>query len=248
MVHQFGKVGSTTLEAALRGEGRWPVYQTHVLRPGHRFLVDDDPRPPRGRVDVPPHALRSREVWRKYVQPVRPIAVVTPVREPVSRNVSAFFQNLHRFPHLDPARGDGDVAALVETFIERHDHDEPAVWFERQFRDPFGVDVYEHVFDTARGWSIIDAGPRRFLLLQAELSDEAKVAALRTLLNLGPITLAAKNVGDRKDYAEAYAAFRRRLVLPAEYLDRVLNSQYARHFYSEAQRDAARAKWGRRGE
>lgn len=248
VVHQFGKVGSSTLDEALRSLRRWPVYQTHVLRPGHRFLTRDQPRPPRGRPDLPPHAVRSREVWERYVEPGRPIAVITPVREPVSRNISAFFQNLYRHPELDPSRRSTDVDAYVQAFLAELDPTQPGAWFERQYEPAFGVNVYDHPFDAERGWGVIDAGRRRYLLLQCELDDAVKAQAVCSLLDLPRLTLKPRNVGDSKDYARVYAAFKRRLMLPREYLDAVLTTRYATHFYSDEQREAVRRRWaGERG-
>jgi len=50
-----------------------------------------------------------------------------------------------------------------------------------------------------------------------------------------------------KPYSEAYGEFLRRVVLNEDYVDRLLGSKYARHFYSPEELGRFRTKWLRNG-
>lgn len=245
LVHQMGKVGSQTIFQSLERLGRWPVYQTHVLGGIEKHVQNGRVVAPQGRSSVPPHLERSREAIERHLAKSQPVAVITLVREPVSRNVSAFFQNLWRVgsPRLtDLVR---TVRWCRKTFLKRYDHTEPLRWFDKQMKAPFGVDVYAFPFPRRRGWLVLRKGERRFLILRVELPDNRKRRLVARFLGLEKLRLVDRNVGETKDYGPLYRRFRQRPRLPRSYLERMLTSRYAQHFYTPDERQKAMEKWSR---
>jgi hypothetical protein len=51
------------------------------------------------------------------------------------------------------------------------------------------------------------------------------------------------NEGGGKNYATLYDDFRKRIRIPASYVDEMLDSRYARHFYSGAELSKVREAW-----
>lgn len=210
-IYQMGKVGSTSFARAVDG------IQVHWLDPESWFY---SLRGGRNR-----HLLASIRM-RLCLRPHDKI--ITAVREPIARNLSAFMQN-HRSRGWSPD---------LETFLAKFRHREPLDWFDREVRRYLGIDVYAHDFDCDLGWQNIDD---RLLIVKAEIPDAVKSGAIEQFLGRN-ISLHRQNIGDNKDYSGDYNKLKNAR-LPEQYVEEMLGSKYAKHFYSDDQLAKIRQKW-----
>jgi hypothetical protein len=231
LVYQMGKVGSMSIAATLRSAGCRRVFRTHRLVPDN---YRGDPWYQRS-----VSALVQRRLLRRDTTPVR---IISPVRDPISRNVSGFFQNLKLYAD-DPEHA--SVSELQHFFVERYPHDVGVRWFDREMRQSFGIDVYAHPFDPAVGHVTLRQGRVDVLLFKIELSDETIAALLAEFLELDTVALARINEAAARGqrHKATYDDFLRSLALPVELVDSLYDSQFARHFYSADERGAARERW-----
>lgn len=86
-----------------------------------------------------------------------------------------------------------------------------------------------------------------FELLVMRLEDLTRCGerAIGEFLGLGSFVLRSANVGDEKRHAAVYRQFKESIVLPQWYTDRMYDSRFARHFYSEQEIGGFRRKWSR---
>lgn len=247
VVHQMGKVGSSTVCASLkRAEPETPVFQVHYL--SHEGLRRVESANLTAARRVPP-----AHIWEsKYLQSLlaegkeRRWRVITLVREPISRNVSAFFENIYlRFPDFDQRvkRGSLDVQALIGEFVDGYNHDIPLNWFDEEMKSVFGIDVYETPFDSSLGYSIIDSDRVTLLILRLEDLVRCAGDALSRFLALRGFGLVSANVGGKKGYGPIYDEFIESIRLPQALVDRMYASRYARHFYTPEEIEGFRQKW-----
>jgi hypothetical protein len=208
-VFQMGKVGSTSIARAVDG------LQVHTVEPSTwvQSLKGGYHR----------HHLNS--LFFRMVEPKR---LITAVREPVGRNLSAFMQN----------RGEMNWGKEQSAFLANYPHNRPLEWFDREILPATGIDVFAEPFPHEKGWQIISD---RLLIIRCEESDSTKETALSTFLGR-PVTLGRANVGSEKTYADDYERLKC-LPLPPDYIDRMLNSRYAAHFYSQEEREVLRCRW-----
>ncbi len=96
----MGKVGSTAILSALRNRFS-SVYQVHSLVP--EKLQKTKKVLQAHRLGIPKHVHQSFEVINKYLIPRKSLSLITPIRRPLERNISAFFQELPRDVVLKPA-------------------------------------------------------------------------------------------------------------------------------------------------
>ena len=245
LVYQMGKVGSRSLVAALE-QGGHDVWHVHQLN--RRSLAALEAKERRRGFDPPPHIAMGKRVIREMLDAGRGLRIVTGVREPIARNASGFFQNLRNFSKLDMrGRPLASNEELTRKFMEEYAQRVPLRWFDRQVKGPLGVDVYRYRFPHERGWQLIEESGHQILIVRAESSDEAKRAGLAALLGRSVGELPRVNAAEDKAYAARYEEFKRSLRLSEEYVRRMLESRYTRHFYSSEEIEAFRERWLRRG-
>ena len=245
----MGKVGSSSVYQSLRSlDPPRPVHQVHLLND-----LDALEGQVRMRYPNPVQTLAQIEkgrTLRRVIERSRGTTwqVITLVRDPVQRNVSAFFQNLTEvIPDVYErhARGEMSVAEITSAFLERYDHNAPLAWFETQLQPVFGIDVFASPFDTSRGCAIYEAEHARLLLIRVEDLSTCGPTAIADFLGLDKFELVTANIGREKRYHGLYAEFEAEVHLPESYLTRMYDGRVARHFYTDAEIDAFQARWAK---
>lgn len=240
----MGKVGSSAYWHALQ-ERYSRVYHTHsldevVVRTAGNFRD-------KGLV-LPRHIKEALELRERVVEDriEGRLRIISAVREPIARNVSAFFQRLKQNEYRGFLRDveDLDVAHLKELFLESFPHEEPLQWFDRQVKEPLGFDVYARDFPKSEGWTIYTAGNLDLLVLKFERMRENGPRALGALLGESIASPVDKNTGEAKWYADLYRKFLCEVRFESAFLDQMYDNRYAQHFYSEDEIVAFRKRWG----
>jgi hypothetical protein len=235
IIFQMGKVASSTIEATLQPLERLTVLRTHGLT---RWKD----------VSTPPAARRDLESWlilHKLIGANVRCKVVTVVREPIARNLSAYFQNLDPLLGMRGAHAQLPMSKLIEGFFARYNHQKPLTWFDVEFLPTLGIDVFQHPFDHERGFQRIQTEQFDVLILRADLPDAAKAQQLAELVGVRELAVVQKNVGEAKSYAAVYQQFLREIRLPESYVKEMLEHKFTRHFFTEAEIDKFRERWSR---
>jgi hypothetical protein len=241
VVYQMGKVGSTSISRSIAEHGVRPVDQVHRINPEHVEAIKDL-RADRGLDPLQPMDERGLRLYHEIVRPGRPAQFISLVREPVSRNVSAYFQN-HVGLQGWSSKSLGD---LRDRFLNDYSHEVPMTWFEHEPKAMLDIDVYAVEFPSRDGFVRIEHGPFELLVLQTELPDNRKETIIQDFLGIDDFHIRRRNVGRAKSYAEAYNAFKKQIRLPRDYLDRMLQSRYAQHFYDQQTIDSVYRRWTKR--
>jgi lipopolysaccharide biosynthesis glycosyltransferase len=254
LVHQMGKVGSLSVLEMLREAcPERDLYHVHFLAPES---IAGEARMYRERFArtrrIDEHHFASLHLRARLdADPEQRWQVVTLTRDPVARNLSAFFHTLaHKAPELAARveRGDdGAVADELRRLLEATPWwwRNPLEWFDRELAPVFGVDVFAQPFPRERGWSVLRSERADVLVLRVE--DLSKVAgeAFEDFLGVSGVRPARRNTGEHKPYAAAYRELSRSLALEPEFLDSVYGAWRTRHFYRDEEIAAFRAAWSR---
>lgn len=266
VVYAPGKTGTHSLEQAVRGaspHGR--VERTHVLAraelrrveaalaaaPASRFAAAQ-----RGQL-AHARAIRralAERAWlrRRFAGVPRPELVVG-VREPVSRALASLFQQIDAY-FADPAQatpeavvallagGSAPDADALEQLVDRNRVELHGWWFERELHASFGLDVFATPFDHDAGWCVIEGPRARAIVLRLENLDRL-AEPLAAFLGVESVVLPRANRALDRRGAEAYRACVERCRFPSHFVDRLLGSRLATHFYAPAERAALRARW-----
>lgn len=236
LVYQMGKVGSTAVYTALESQAL-PVPVEHV-----HLLTDFDAieRSVRNSYADPSTTLRQLEHGRRLrerieQEPGTHWNIVTMVRDPVMRNVSAFFESLHE---LVPTARDGAVSMddIGRAFLEDFQHDAPLVWFQKQLTPVFGIDPYATPFPHPDGFQILEGERARLLIIRYEDLAACFSVALHSFLGVNIRRLPSANRSGSKWYGPRFHEFVETFPMPRDYIDTMYSSEYARHFYTPAER------------
>jgi Putative capsular polysaccharide synthesis protein len=246
LIYQMGKVGSSTVYAALDDQAL-PVPVEHVHLLANHDAIEaairatyPDPSTTLEQLD---RGRRVRESIDR--QPDVRWNVITLVRDPVVRNVSAFFQSLHE---LVPEARDGDVplSVLGTAFTEKFGQNAPLKWFQEQLTPVFGIDPYATPFPHAQGFQILEGERARLLILRNEDLTDCLATALQAFLGIKIRDIPDANESGVKWYGPMQKKLLTEFQFPPEYLDTMYSSEYAQHFYTPAEIARSRARFGGR--
>jgi hypothetical protein len=236
-VFQAGKVGSSAVRSTIVASSAEPcsgrlgggiVEQAHA----HAHFT------PEARL-----ALATCRRWRL------PHFVICPVRDPVSRNVSAFFENFERNTGLAWQSENWTTERLLELFEHHGRHNlhfpmrDCIEWFDLHMQPTFDFDALAQPFDIARRWQIYRAGAARILIYRIDLDRAAQLQLIATFIQRPLSAWVRQNEAQDKAYAQSYATFCRDAVLPVEYINRINASRMAQHFWSAEELAQHAAKW-----
>lgn len=240
VVFCMSKTASSAIVSGVRAAVDRPVYKVHLLQAESLARAEADYR----RTDPgarPRHVLHAAHLLRHLPTPDAPWDVVTIAREPIARAASDFFQSGERWGRLgDP---ESTMAGFVR-FAAEQGVPRTTSWFDRELLPSLGIDVYQHPFDPALGCTTIETPAVRLLVLRHESLDVAPAALGRFLGQAQDVPLPRENEGARKEYSDLYAQVLRDVRVDPATLDLAYESAFARHFYSQAERDDLRRRWG----
>ena len=245
LIYTAPKVASTAVTNALQAAGQ-TVFHVHMISAASMRSLREAMRR-RGLARMKWDALGLEDIGKalaaELIEPRHPARIVSLVRDPVARNISFYFETLDVLWQTERAHKHVSVERLLAEFHERFRHERGIDWFDNEFKPVLGLDVYEHPFPHDRGYQRIDSGPYEVLIMRHDLDDRVKEKCLAELVGLDTVSLTPKNVSAQKPYADVYREFLRRVELPEDYVDRLLGSKYARHFYAPEELARFRARW-----
>jgi len=264
LVLQMGKVGSKSIQAGLDALdlGR-PIYHAHFLS---RERTEKTERQRRKFFRTDRHSYLMRPWLNQFLRQAfetsdgrRKWKLITLTREPVGRNISAFFENLDVVPLA--ADGEFEISSdyyqieptvvsvdkpdqLASLFFERATHDSPLKFFDREIRDIFGIDVLGQGFSPKKGYGIYSSDRADLLVLRLESIADCAEEAFMEFLNLDKFEVINRNIGSKKVYAPLYDAFKKHAVIDAGYANNLYDSRFMHTFYDDDEIAEARARWG----
>lgn len=250
-VYSMRRTGSVSLFNAVKARGVFAI-ATHNLNP-----------------DLPPGIRVSgsgRWAMEKIVRRRKPAKLISLVRNPFDTMASVFAKSSFDAAIVtgqaeEYARQQRSADELGRQFIENYLKNdrylEQLAWFESEYRPALGIEVYNHPFDKQRGFARIDEGPYSALILKTELDDASKASlvgeflGLRDFQMLPPDEVAYPTYktgftpgipGTQAPYGADYERLKSGLTIPEEYWNNIVNSRFARHFFTSEELAASRSK------
>ena len=235
LLYQMGKVGSSSIYRTLQQSGiKNPIYQVH-------YLSDDltAQKIKHSKVGKFPYHLELGSALQKKIPKKRiKVKIISLVREPVSREISNFFQN-HWFVSSDiyDERGiiDSKKAAeyLDKVLSAPHTFDDMFNWFDRELKSVFNIDIFTHNFNPEDGYLIINDENADVLIIRLEDLSEKGFKIISEFLELpfklSPVTA---NIRLQSEHSESYKKVKKTIKLDPAVCEKIYESRFVRYFYS----------------
>lgn len=254
VVYQMGKVGSSSIVASLHAlNGKMQVHHVHTLTQQgiadaeaiYRQIARTAQTNTAARAR---HLQSSRYLHDRMHRPIhgKKWKVITVVREPISRNISSFFQTIdYPLPNFMERYRAGELGidTVISTFLDQFDHDHVLHWLDVELQQALGINVFAKEFPQEKGYQIYQGDTCELLLLKLENLNACAGEAFANFLGIHNFNLVKANVADEKEYAGAYQQLKDRLILPDWYVQEMYSSKYMQHFYTRAEIAAFAARW-----
>ncbi len=255
IIYQMGKVGSSTVKDSIE-RLNLPINLYHVHALTHerlKWLQDTFKHASKikGRAVIHDHVVEGLYLRKKLDESdQQDWKVITLIRDPISRNISTFFQSLDIFfPEWVKEHNASQRALLertdemIELFLNEANHDLPLIWFDSYLKPVFNIDVYDKKFNAEKGYETYTNGHTNLLLLRLENLDDCVADAFREFLDIEDFDLKKSNISSEKSYSDAYNEFKDSIKLPASYIDKMYSSKFVQHFYTKNEIEQLRNKW-----
>lgn len=233
----MGKVASSAISTAIRRKGRL-VHDIHTLdeaklkREMQTALQED--RFPN------PHVCVSMAWKTRDITVPQRCVYISLVRDPIARNISAYFQNLGRFIDSLEGGGNAEAEALLDDFMDRYPHTFPIQWYDREYRRFLDIDIHDGRFHPDKGYQL--SHHQRIVIFRVDTPDEVKSNVLTRVLGF-PVRVLRANEATTKAYSDDYDTVRRLARFDAPLLDKIYGSPFAQHFWTAEEIEAMRARW-----
>ena len=245
VVYQMGKVGSTSVKESLTSCGVGSVYQVHRLYPENIEGVRQDHLK---RKSEPPDESVGMLLYYHVVKKRKKCKFITLVREPIGRNISAFFENFKFFTGMSFSDQVFSIIELTNIFLNNYRHSVPLTWFDEEMKRSLDIDVYEYEFPKEDGYLYINEHPFELLIIKCEMVDSIKERVISDFLSIDNFSLNRANIAQDKNYSESYQRFKNRINLPTSYIEMMCDSKYMKHFYGYSEIESIRSQWRAKGD
>lgn len=237
----MGKVASSSIYHSLKNYPEFCyAFHTHNLNPER--IQARNARTPNNILNPDRRNQNSEDLGHHIIEPGHPAKIITLVRDPFARNISAFFENSTSFSAA-PSDPNDAMEYLRAAFFEETNLRHPDHWFQEEFNRTLQLDIFAHPYDPEQGWRQFSSAPYDVLVLSTELPDEEKAKRVSEFVGIPGFQLERRNTSPPGGRKELYEAFKAHIRFPEEAVDEVLNTRYAQHFFDAEIREAFRERW-----
>jgi len=240
IVFTMGKVGTLTVCNSLREIGYKHVHP-HSLRytkPGIHFIKVR--LSPKRKIFYFIKTLlkRLKVFFWKLFKPE--ILIITGVRDPFTRNISAFFEQVH---YIGGIQKNDSPAQVEELFNNTCDFSAPLHWFDREILKVTGIDVFEFPFDKENGIALIEKGKYRILVYRVDKLNGLK-KEFSQFIDDQSFEILTTNSSVDGDYIHELDALKKTYKYRSDITSEFALSKYMRHFYSQEEIDRLVSQYG----
>ncbi len=240
LIFTMAKVGSSSVYQSLKKQSEIPCFHIHSLSKEEEQrairICKEKKVYPGSRTPV--FALHNH-IFEKQ----KPYKVISLFRNPIERNLSAFFDAFEIHMGVTAPSFKGSMKDIEEAFYQKLNHSYCKDWFDVQFKQGVGVDVYEYAFAKAEGHTILHGNHPDILLLKNTLDDGLKSKLVGDFCDIDDFKLTNVNVTNAKKEATIYSEFKSYIRFPKSYLESQLESKYVNHFFTKEEKEMLYEKW-----
>ena len=216
LIFTMGRVASVALNKALKDRGIETFHAHYLVNGGEHYRRDLD--------------IETFEKIRQY-------DIVTLVRDPIERNISEFFRTI-------PSKTEYSYGAFLKSFLTKYNHIWPLTWYDIEFHPYTGLDLLSMRFDASKGYQYYSLPSKNIVAIRTDRLSFLASKVFSEFINLHDLEIPVKNAtSQRPGLVGLYNKFCSEVCFPKGYVDFMFNSHYAKAFFTDKERVAAKRKW-----
>jgi len=240
LVYTMAKVGSMSAYSSIKKQTNIPCFHIHALnleedRLMQQYCFDNEM--------VPDSRSPIKFIQNKLIIPKKKLNVITLFRNPVERNVSAFFDAFELYVGMPISQYKGGVEPLIQLFHEKLPHLYAIDWFDQKFKRDTGIDVYDYEFNQEEGFQYLSKDNFTVLILNSALSNSIKEAQVGKFIQQDSFILKDVNITAESNRGPLYNEFKNTIRFSRIYLDSLLQSKYSQHFFTKDEIEETYNRW-----
>ncbi len=239
LVFTMAKVGSLSVYTSLLKQPKTTTFHIHTLSEDE-VLANNKLCFEKG---IFPGSRSPVFLINKEVIGRRPFKVISLFRNPIERNLSAFFDSFFLHLGVHPEQYKGSLENLQSVFREKISTTYALDWYDKQFREGLGIDVYSTPFDTEKKYLFYQEEGVEILLLDSTLADIEKEKHIGTFIRHAEFKLVNTNITSQGRGSALYEAFTKSISFSDEELAHYMNAKYTKHFFSAQERARLIERW-----
>jgi hypothetical protein len=240
LVFTMAKVGSLSIYSSIKKQTSIPCFHIHTLSLAEceeaKQVCLSQGILPDSRSPVP-------ILLKKIITPKNPYKIISLFRDPVERNISAFFDAFHYYVGVSAEKYEGNIESLIDCFHKKLPHDYATLWVQEKFERDTGIDLYAEKFNTKEGHQLYEYENCHVLLINSVIEDRLKRKLVAKFIGNSSFQLTNVNVTEKSNKSKLYKAFKDQIRFDKNYLDRLLQTKYSRHFFSQEEIENSYKKW-----
>lgn len=237
VIYTLGKSGSSSVFYTLMNELPFKnIFHLHFL--SDHWIKNIFPGTPHERNIHKANSyfkhLRNQKKTKKKIK------YITLVREPISRDISGFFQNYR----LSNFKIDKNNIESIRKTISNSGHELSTTWFDSDFLQHTNFDVFNTKFDKKKGYQIyeINQSEEVLIILTHRLSEVFEKAIFQ-FLNLEVEKLINFNISSNKKDAKVIQNLKNNYFEEDNVIDEVYSSKFMNHFFYDHEIEQLKNKW-----
>ena len=226
LVYTSGKVGSSSIYKSLKKHfGDRVLFTHHLLKSNTDELKAQ-------------FELKNKKayfqkmglfIYNHYILKNKPIKIVSIVRDPIERNISAFFQH----PELYDLNLNESIEHNKEKFENNFDHLSSLTWWTSEFEPALNLTLQEINFNIEEKYTIYKSEKLELLILRFDLNNSKKSQIIKSFFKLSEFELNKINVTAQKKVGAFYKQFKTSYKPKKSTLNKVFNHPVNYIFYSK---------------
>lgn len=235
VTYTLGKSGSSSINYTLMN--RYPfrkIFHVHFL--SDYWIKEVFPGTPHER------NIHKAEDYFAYKakKPNNITKYIALVREPIGRDISGFFQN-YRLMNMQI---DKDNLESIRQQIYGRGHDLALNWFDTDFFNYTGYDIFKTPFDKTKGYQIYKIDNQtELLIIRTDKLSMVFTKAMKEYIGVTFDKLINFNLSKNKKDGFVIKALKSYYYEEENDLDLVYNSKFMRHFFNDKEIAEYRQKW-----
>mgnify|MGYP003967221187 CR=1 FL=1 len=220
VIYTLGKSGSSSILSTLQRKfSIFNVYQLHFINCEYIRANHSGGFATRN-IDKANKFLRIHSKNKKKY--------ISLVREPVSREISSFYQNRQLY-FKDVLSNDFKA---INNLIESKGYDLALNWFDYELKNHLNFDVYSQQFDKTKGFSIykLDSNTE-LMILRTDCINKIGIVAINKFLNTDIKQIKSANIGNNKSNSLYQKQLKSQFKISEKNLTKIQNSKFMNHFF-----------------